>query len=108
MSGLTRLEGSFTEGNVPLALLLGVLSATARLRVVLPDAPYADAPDGVLYDDDGDDRDDTVAEPFVAMLLGALVVHDRLSRLVPTGDHEPRSHAAAAAREPTALGRLLR
>jgi hypothetical protein len=82
MTRLTWLDGEFADGNVVLGVLLGTLGACSSIRAVLPDA------------DDTDDTDSVVeakssVDPFVALLLGVVAVHERLTTLAGTGGAEP-------------------
>jgi hypothetical protein len=79
MTRLTWLDGEFADGNVVLGVLLGTLGACSSIRAVLPDA---------------DDTDSVVeatssVDPFVALLLGVVAVHERLTTLAGTGGAEP-------------------
>jgi hypothetical protein len=79
MTRLTWLDGEFANGNVVLGVLLGTLGACSTIRAVLPDA---DDTDPVVEATSSVDR-------FVALLLGVVAVHERLTTLADTGGAEP-------------------
>ncbi|HYL52927.1 MAG TPA: hypothetical protein VEZ15_13215 [Acidimicrobiia bacterium] len=100
MTELTALDAQFSHGNVPLGVMLGAISALSTVRRVLPDAtePAPAAP-----------RSETDAvEPFVALLLGVVAMHDRLTTLVdraPAAPYEPTESEPLTATVPASLTR---
>ena len=76
MSGLTALDAHFADGNVPLGVMLGAISALDSVRKLLPDVN--DAGTAPSYDD----CPSTSVEPFIALLLGVVAAHERLTTLV--------------------------
>jgi hypothetical protein len=89
---LTRLDAEFADGNVVLGVLLGVLGACSTIRVVLPEPVDADA----------NVEDASAVDPFVALLLGVVAVHERLATLVDSDAAEP-----VAGEESVTLMRLV-
>ena len=86
MSGLRILVTRFTDGNVTLGVLLGAISALSTLRVLLP-APT------LTEDARPDDNDaQTSIEPFVALLLGAVAMHDALMTIVADSRDPGEAH----------------
>jgi len=76
MSGLTALDAQFAEGNVPLAVLLGAIGATAIVRAVLPE------PVGEHAIAARTREEPRIADAFSAMLLGVVALHERLTTLI--------------------------
>ena len=94
MNALTGLDGQFADGNVTLGVLLGAISALTTVRALLPDPDAFATPAREKVE-----PPDSVP-PFVALLLGAIALHDRLTTLV----HAPAgrgSEAPVAEREVT-------
>ncbi len=93
------LREDFTDHDVFLHLVLGLLSATGRVTRLLPTPAEEAAPSGAA----GPPRD----ERFLHLLLGIVSVRTRLLQAL-----EPEAAAAAAAprseREPEPLSDLLR
>jgi hypothetical protein len=93
---LTGLDAQFADGNVMLGVLLGALGACTEVRALLPE-PL--------------DAADTRATPstvdtFVALLLGAVALHERLTRLVDaTSTTTVGSDESAALSQLTGLAR---
>jgi hypothetical protein len=84
MSRLAGLDPNFVEGNVALGVLLGALGACATIRAALP-AP--NPPKHASMNANNPRRVTPVRESepddaFVALLLGAVVLHERLSEIV--------------------------
>jgi hypothetical protein len=86
VSALTGLDAQFADGNVTLGVVLGAIGALTTVRALLPDPDASatrarekvESPDSV--------------EPFVALLLGAIALHDRLTTLVDA----PAGHGSEA------------
>jgi hypothetical protein len=79
MSALTALDAQFTDGNVPLGVMVGAIGALSTVRRLLP----------VATEPRGSERHspeiDSV-EAFLALLLGVIAMHDRLAGLVDRSD----------------------
>jgi hypothetical protein len=90
MSRLTDLDPSFVEGNVALAVLLGAMSACATVRAALP-APTPPEHASLRPRNPTEEtqvRDGEPVDAFVALLLGTVVLHERLSAIVAlASDH---------------------
>jgi hypothetical protein len=73
---LTALEARFTDGNVTLGVIHGAIGALSTFRDVLPEPieSPADTPPHL--------GGAASPEPFVALLLGVISFHDRLTHLV--------------------------
>jgi hypothetical protein len=70
---LGALEARYADDHVPLAMVLGAMSALTAVRRLLPAEPHhRRAPPGVRLEPD----------PFITLLLGVIATHDRLLRLV--------------------------
>jgi hypothetical protein len=81
VSALTGLDAQFADGNVTLGVVLGAIGALTTVRALLPD------PEAVAsLARENVETPDSV-EPFAALLLGAIALHDCLTTLVdaPTG-----------------------
>jgi hypothetical protein len=103
MSGLTALDAHFADGNVPLGVVLGAIGALSAVRRVLPN--LAD----IAEERSCDDPPSSSVEPFVAMLLGVVALHDRLTTLVDGNPHlasdDPRHREVVPAHSLTGLAR---
>jgi len=99
MSGLTALDAKFAEGNVPLAVLLGTLGATATVRAALPE-PEVDHAIAARTREEP-----RTADAFRAMLLGVIALHERLTTLIDPDRRERAAEAAPSALPMTGLGR---
>jgi hypothetical protein len=99
MSGLTALDAQFAEGNVPLAVLLGTIDATATVRAVLPDPEEEDAIAARTREEP------RTADAFSAMLLGVIALHERLTTLIDPDRPERATEAVLPALPMTGLGR---
>jgi len=74
------VELRYADEHVPLAMLLGAISALGALRRVLPAHPGQRDPAAAS----------TPPDPFLSLLLGAVVIHDRLLQLCAAAlAHEP-------------------
>jgi hypothetical protein len=76
VSVLRSLVTRFTDGNVTLGVLLGAISALSTVRVLLPE------PAATMEARRDDNDAQTSIEPFVALLLGAVAMHDALMTIV--------------------------
>jgi hypothetical protein len=103
VSGPRSLVTRFTDGNVTLGVLLGAFSALSTLRVLLPEPAVAQE----ARCDDNDAQ--TSIEPFVALLLGAVAMHDALTTIVADsggpGDARPEHDEAVVPLPLIGLGR---
>ncbi len=91
MIGPTALNADFADGNVPLGLMVGAIGALSVVERLLPDATETRQAhlDDVI--------ESSSMEPFVALLLGVVATHSRLTQLVdrsydPASEH-PRDGA---------------
>jgi hypothetical protein len=84
MSRLAGLDPNFVEGNVALGVLLGALGACATVRAALPaPTPREHASLRALNPTKVTQvREGGSVDSFVALLLGAIVLHERLSAIV--------------------------
>jgi hypothetical protein len=103
VSRLTALDAHFSEGHVPLGIVLGTIGALSLVTNVLPDeATNADPAEAEPVDARSSDGDEPrPVEPFLALLLGAVAMHDRLIALVdragnPASDRRRGSNGVAA------------
>jgi hypothetical protein len=93
LSGLTDLDPSFADGNVAFGVLLGALGAGTTVRACLP----APASERVAVDP----PPDAPVDPFLALLLGTVVMHERLTSIVgPKAPVAPPAPAPAIAASP--------
>jgi hypothetical protein len=92
VSGLTALDAHFAEGHVPLGIVLGTIGALSLVTNALPDETrnvLRDETETVEVRSSGIDESRPV-DPFLALLLGAVAMHDRLIALVDrAGDSVP-------------------
>ena len=95
MSALTGLDAQFADGNVTLGVLLGAIGALTTVRTLLPD------PDAYAIPARDQVEPPDSVESFVALLLGAIALHDRLTTLVDARPVAVRSAPAIAERETT-------
>jgi hypothetical protein len=77
---LAALDAHFVERNVPLQVLAGAIGVLTTVRATLPAhaPPLAPAAE--------EEARSVPIDPFIALLLGVLVAHDRLSALVPADE----------------------
>jgi hypothetical protein len=112
MTRPTSLDPAFIDGNVALGVLFGAMSACATVRALLP-APTPSEPASVSAHNPREVTQVRVSEeseeidPFVALLLGTVVLHERLSAISDPGrDGIDRAHHRVG--PAASLGELLR
>jgi hypothetical protein len=76
VTGLTALETHFADGHVPLGLVLGAIGALSAIKDCFPDAT------SVSHVPSSDAAQPVPVEVFVALLLGVVAMHERLTVLV--------------------------
>jgi hypothetical protein len=81
VTGLTALETQFADGHVPLGLILGAIGALSAVKNCFPDATSAS------HVSSSDAEQPLPIEVFVALLLGVVAMHERLTMLVERSDH---------------------
>jgi hypothetical protein len=108
MNVLGALEARYADEHVPLALVLGAVAVLSAMRRLLPDRPAGRAPEASFSPDPGGG---CASEPFLALLLGVISIHERVLELCgpalarphgdePTGDDRYRQALEGLLRRP--------
>jgi hypothetical protein len=81
---LGALEARFDDDHVPLGLVLGALSAFSAVRRLLPEEAIDRASRSSTVAVAQSEGQRSSPEPFLALLLGAIAIHDRLLAMLGT------------------------